>query len=221
MKFLLRLCLVLLPWAVRRPLLQWLLGYRIHPTARIGWSWIFPGTLVMEAHARIGHFNTAIHLDRIELGEHASIGRGNWITGFPKGDPRHFAHRVGRRPELVLGPHSAVTKQHHLDCTERVEIGAFTTVAGYGSQFLTHSIDLPRNRQDAAPIRIGDYCFVGTDVVVLGGAELPPRSVLGAKALLNRRHTEPGWLYAGVPARPIRALPADAAYFSRTEGFVR
>jgi acetyltransferase-like isoleucine patch superfamily enzyme len=121
---------------------------------------------------------------------------------------------------LTLGAHAAVTKSHHLDCTDRIDIGAFTTLAGYRSQLLTHSIDLAHNRQDAAPIVIGEYCFVGTAVVVLGGARLPARSVLGAKALLNHAHVEPGWLYAGVPARPVQALPEDAAYFRRTTGFV-
>lgn len=220
MKFLFRLCVVLLPWALRRHVLRSVYGFRIHPTARIGLAWIFPAELVLGEGARIGHLNVAIHLARIELGPHAIIERNNWITGFPRGDRRHFAHRSEREPALIMGAHSAVTKHHHLDCTDRIAIGAFATVAGYGSQFLTHSIDLRANRQDAAPIVIGEYCFVGTAVVVLGGAKLPARSVLGAKALLNKAHTEPGKLYAGVPAEAVGAVPEDAAYFRRTTGFV-
>lgn len=220
MKFLLRLCVVILPWALRRHALRWCFGYQIHPAARIGWSWIFPEQLVMAEGARIGHLNVAIHLARVELGPHSCIDRGNWITGCPRGGRLHFTHLNDRDPALVLGPHSAVTKRHHLDCTERIEIGAFTIVAGYASQFLTHSIDLRKNRQDARPIIIGAYCFVGTNIVALGGSRLPPRSVLGAKALLNKAHAEPGWVYAGVPARAVAALPEDAAYFRRTTGFV-
>lgn len=220
MRLLIQLFVVLLPWFIRRRVLTACYGYRIHPTARIGWSWIFPRELAMGEGARIGHFNVAIHLQRVELGAHASIERGNWITGFPAGDARHFSHRKERAPVLVLGEHSAVTKDHHFDCTDRIEIGRFTIVAGYRSQLLTHSIDLAANRQDSAPIRLGDHCFVGTNVVVLGGARLPDRSVLGAKALLTESYAEPGWLYAGVPARAVKALPADAAYFRRTEGFV-
>lgn len=220
MKSLFRLCVVLLPWFLRRTVLRTIYGYEIDPTARIGCSWIFPRHLVLRAHARIGHLNVAINLERLELGAHATIDRANWITGFPAGDARHFAHCATREPVLLLGAHGAITKHHHLDCTDRIEIGAFTTVAGYGSQLLTHSIDLQRNRQDAAPIVIGEYCFVGTDVVILGGARLPPRSVLGAKALLNKAHATPGQLYAGVPAEPVQAVPADAEYFRRTTGFV-
>jgi acetyltransferase-like isoleucine patch superfamily enzyme len=220
MRVLFRFLVILLPWLLRRHVLRIVYAYEIHPTARIGWSWIFPGKLVMGPHTRIGHGNVAIHLERMELGAHACLDRGNWITGFPRHDSRHFAHCASRTPMLFMGPHSAVTKNHHLDCTDRIEIGPFATIAGYGSQLMTHSIDLERNRQDAAPITIGEYCFVGTDVVVLGGAVLPARSVLGAKALLNKAHVQTDWLYAGVPARPIRPLPADGAYFRRTTGFV-
>ena len=85
---------------------------------------------------------------------------------------------------------------------------------------MTHSIDLQLARQHSEPITVGAYCFVGTDCVLLGGAALPDRSVLGAKSLLNKPYTEPGQLYGGVPARPVAALPADAAYFSREAGFI-
>jgi acetyltransferase-like isoleucine patch superfamily enzyme len=220
MKFLFRLCVVLLPWPLRRRALQWIYGYRIHPTASIGWSWIFPEQLRMGEGARIGHLNVAIHLRRLDLAPHALIERSNWITGFPHGDRRHFTHLPARDPALVLGEHSAVTKHHHLDCTDRISIGAFAIIGGYRSQLLTHAIDLERCRQDAAPIAVGEYSFVGTNVVILGGACLPPRSVLGAKALLNKAHSEPLWLYAGVPARPIQPISPAAEYFQRTTGFV-
>ena len=220
MIFLFRLCVVLLPWFLRRRVLQWVYGYQIHPTARIGCSWIFPRQLLLREHASIGHANVAIHLERIELGAHARIDRSNWITGFPRTDARHFSHRVDRDPALVVGDHAAITKHHHLDCTDRIEIGAFTTIAGYASQLMTHSIDLAENRQDAAPIVIGEYCFVGTNVVVLGGARLPARSVLGAKALLNKSYEVTETLYGGVPARPLKRIPSDDKYFSRTSGFV-
>lgn len=220
MKLIARLLVVLMPWPLRRWLLVRFFGYKIHPTASIGYSWIFPGELEMAEHARIGHLNVAIHLRSVRLGAHALIERSNWITGYPAGGARHFGHRPERDPALVVGEHTAITKGHHLDCTDRIEIGAFTIIGGYRSQLLTHSIDFEQNRQDAVPITIGAHCFVGTNVVILGGARLPDRSVLGAKSLLNAPFAEPGWLYAGVPARPAKALPADAAYFRRTIGMV-
>lgn len=175
----------------------------------------------MQEGARIGHFNIAIHLDQMEMGQKASIARGNWITGFPSNtDSKHFRHQAERRSLFIMGERSAITKNHHFDCTNIIRIGRFTTIAGYQSQFLTHSINVMDNRQDSAPIIIGEYTFVGTNVVMLGGAELPARSVLGAKSLLNKKFTDEWMLYGGVPAKPIQQIPADAKYFTRADGFV-
>ena len=119
-----------------------------------------------------------------------------------------------------MGAHSAVTKNHHLDCTDRITIGPFTTIAGYHSQLLTHSIDVHECRQDSAPIHLGDHCFIGTNVVVLGGSRLPDRSVLGAKALLNKAFELPDHLYGGVPAKDLGKLEGVSKYFYRECGFV-
>ena len=221
MKTLLAALSICLPWPLRRRLLGWAFGYRIHPTARIGLAWVRPQRLVMEAHAYIGNLTVCKNLGLIHMQEHAFIGNGNWITGYPPGPSRHFAHQPDRRPELLIGRHAAITNRHFIDCTATVSIGAFTTFAGFSSQILTHSIDLTASRQAAVPVTIGEYCFIGTNSVLLGGSALPDRSVLGAKSLLNKVYTEPGTLYGGVPAKPISALPVEQmAYFRRAAGFV-
>lgn len=213
--------IVIQPWFIKRFLLQKLLGYKIHPTARIGFSWIFPDHLIMESYSLIGHFNIAIHLNKIHLQNYAKIGRGNWITGFSVNKKsKHFNHQPNRTPELIVGEHAAITKNHHFDCTHQIKIGKFTTIAGYQSQLLTHSINIEENRQDSSPILIGDYCFVSTSVVILGGSCLPSYSVLGAKSLLNKGFNETHFLYGGVPAKSIKALNNHSKYFTRKEGFV-
>jgi acetyltransferase-like isoleucine patch superfamily enzyme len=220
MKTLLRFLSFLLPWGLRRSLLEKQFGYSIHPTSRIGLAWIFPRRLVMEEGSRIGHLNVCKNIDLFHLGAHAFVGQLNWITGFPSGSSRHFAHQTDRRPELILENHAGVSSRHLIDCTARVRIGAFATIAGFRSQLLTHSIDLAAGRQTAEPIDIGEYCFTGTNSVMLGGSALPHHSVLGAQSLLNKKWEEPYRLYAGVPAKPIKELPPEMEYFRRTEGFV-
>jgi acetyltransferase-like isoleucine patch superfamily enzyme len=211
----------LMPWRLKRWALQHWFGFRLDPAAHIGFSWIFPSKLVMESGAKIGHFTFAVNLDLIEMKKDSGIGRGNWITGFPtKTDSLHFKHQLARRAELYLGESANITKNHHIDCTDRIEIGRFATVAGYRSQFLTHSVDLYENRQDSSPIIIGEYSFVATDVIVLGGAILPPRSALVAKSLLNKPYTEEWRLYGGVPAKVINEISKNAKYFTRTEGYI-
>jgi acetyltransferase-like isoleucine patch superfamily enzyme len=213
--------ILLLPWPLKRSLLQKLFGYRLAPTARIGLAWVYPRQLTMAAGSRIDHFTVAVNLDWLALGENASIGRSNWITGFPTGTGSlHFSHQPERRAELLLGAHAAITKHHHIDCTNCVSIGPFTIIAGYSSQLLSHAIDLQHNRQHSKPITIGAYCFVGSSCVILGGSVLPDHSVLGALSLLNKPHSEPWGLYAGQPAEWRKAIDPSAAYFSRSSGFV-
>lgn len=77
--------LACLPWPLRRWVLNTFYGYKIHRTARLGFCFPVAKHLIMEEHSRIGHLTVCVHLDLVHLKAHASIGRGNWITGFPTG----------------------------------------------------------------------------------------------------------------------------------------
>jgi len=210
-----------MPWRIKRFLLTHFYGYKIAKNAHIGISYIFPKYLEMNDGAKIGHFNVAIHLTTLQMGKNVTIDRWNWITGFPENTTsHHFAHDITRRSELIIGDESAITKHHHIDCTNAIHIGRYVTIAGYYSQLLTHSIDIYEGRQDSLAITIGDYCFISTGVKLLGGSVLPPYSVLGAGAVLNKRYEEGYILYAGVPAKPIKKLSDNIRYFTRDTGFV-
>jgi hypothetical protein len=213
---------LILPWPLRRAILRRFLGYEIADTSRIGLSWIYPKKLIMKEGARIGHLTICKDIDLVLMEESASIGNLDWITGYPSGLPGsgHFGHQPDRRPELVMSRHSAITNRHFIDCTERIHLGAFATVAGFASQLMTHSVNLELSRQEAYPITIGAYCFVGTNCVLLGGGSLPDYSVLGAKSLLNQAFTESYFLYGGVPAKAIKALPDTTQYFHRQSGYI-
>lgn len=220
MRILIALFAAPMPWPLKRWMLQRLLGFRIHPSARIGLSLLLVEQLEMAAHSRIGHLNVLKGLALVRLEEHARIGRNNWIYAFPRGHSRHFAHLPERFPALSLGAHSAITHRHLIDCTEHVTLGCFSTVAGYCTQILTHSVDVHRGRQHAEPVHLGHYTFIGTDSCILGGAVLPDHCVLGAKSLLRTAHETPYRVYAGVPSREVAELPQDAGYFTRTTGFI-
>jgi acetyltransferase-like isoleucine patch superfamily enzyme len=216
-----KILFLFLPWTLRRRALERLFGYKISSSAYIGFAWIYPRKLIMEGRSRIDHFTVAIHLDLIKMGKKSLIGRSNWITGYPTlNSSKHFKHQPERAAELIVGESSSITKKHHFDCTNQIKIGQFSTIAGYDSQFLTHSINLNDNRQDSKPILIGDYTFVGTNVTVLGGSVLPSYSVLGAKSLLNKSFSSSWKIYAGVPAKEITNISKDAKYFNRKIGFV-
>jgi hypothetical protein len=198
MRALFRLFVVLLPWALKRVVLRSVYGYDVHATARIGVAWVFPARLVMGAHSRIDHLTVCKGMELVSIGERGNVGL-NWISAYPLDLPPHFTHLTARNAHLIVEEHASITNRHIIECTEEVGIGAFATLAGFRSQILTHSIDLAACRQDAKPVRIGRYCFVGTAVRI---------------SLVQQR------LYAGVPAKAVSQLDPGMKYFTRTDGYV-
>ncbi|CAN8139492.1 Acyltransferase [uncultured Thiomicrorhabdus sp.] len=220
-KIIIVISLILFPWSIRRWFFKKIFGYQIHPKAFISrLAFIVPQDLIMHESAKIAAFTIAIHLKKLEMREYSSIGRSNWISGFPSGSKKHFVHVENREPSLTIGYHSAITKKHIIDCTQTIKIGKYSTIAGYQSQFLTHSIDYVLSRQDCSPIIIGDYCLVGTGCIFLPGTSLPNYSIVGAGSVVNKVFTESHVLYAGVPAMKKKSLSQDAEYFLREKGFV-
>lgn len=216
MKILIQLLVVLIPWKIRRLLLNRFWKYEIHPTAKIGLSYIYPKHLVMEEGATIGHLNVAIHLELIRMEKDSTICQRNWITGFPLRDKTKFKRFPDRKPYLLMGKDSAITKQHHIDCTDLVYIGDLSVIAGYGSQILSHSTSIKYDDGGCAPVTIGHHCFVGTRSIILPNAMLPNYSVLGAGAVLNKRFSEEYALYGGVPASFIKKEDVSYKFFHRT-----
>lgn len=211
----------LLPWGIRRRLLNIIFNHSISKSAHIGFSIILAKRIEMHAKSRIGHFTIIKGASLIVLNERSSIGNLNWIFAFPIGTKsQHFHDQPGRSASLVLGRHSAITARHILDCTDSIKIGEFSTVAGYRTQFLTHSINLRESRQKAECIEIGKYCFIGTGCILLPGASLPDFCVLGAGSVLTKKFKDSFSLYSGTPAIQVRSLENSALYFHRTQGFI-
>ncbi len=213
----------LFPWFLRRWLMSLFWGYDIAPTAKIGMSIILAKHLKMAEGARIGHLTFCKNIDLLSIGKNSFIGSNVYITGFPvRDDFDSFKHRPERKCELVLGESVSITSRHYIDCNGGVYVGDFTTIAGLGTQILTHSIDIYKNRQDAESVIIGKYCFVSTGCIILKGTILPSYSVLAAGAVLASKYTEEGWLYGGVPAKPIKTFDKkEVVYFHRTEREVK
>lgn len=210
---------LIFPWPIRRFLLNRLLGFHIDPSARVGLSILSCDRVYLDRSSRIGHLTVVKGLEELRLHPFARVGNLNWITGQVRSG-RHFLEQTARRSILTVGTHAAITHRHLIDCTDVVTIGAFSTVAGWGSQILTHGIDVVESRQRCAPVSVGDYCFVGTRSILLKGSVLPQSSVLAPGAVLSRAFDQSHTLYGGVPARAIKEIAAEAAYFHRAEGFV-
>lgn len=210
----------LLPWVIKKPVMARLFGYRFSTGARIGLALVDAREVDLGPNSSIGAFTIIRNLERLELGAEAKIGTFNWIFG-AQNTGGSFAEEIGRYSALVLGVGAAITSRHLIDCIDRVDIGAFTTVAGYRSQFLTHAIDLRRNRQSCAPIQIGAHCFIGTGVIVLKGVTIPDRCAIGAGTVVGKSLPDEGFIYGGNPVQQRRAIDSHERYFSRTSARVK
>lgn len=220
LKFFASIFFLFLPWFLRRHCYIIFFGYLIDRSAKIGFSLVFCDKLEMGPGSKIGSLNVIKGLRLLKLEESSSIGNINWITGFPINDKSFFVHVPDREPALIVGLHSAITNRHLIDCTDKVSLGNFTTFAGFRSQILTHSIDIFDCRQSCKPITIGDYSFIGTGSIILGGVNFPSYSVLAAGSILNASFIETYSLYGGAPAKLIKQLDHKSKYFLRLKGFV-
>ncbi|MGO4927782.1 acyltransferase [Fundicoccus sp. Sow4_F4] len=75
-----------------------------------------------------------------------------------------------------------------------------------------HEIGSPLRRAGNAtysPIEIGNGCWIGAGVTILGGVKIGNGTVVGAGSLVNS-NLEPNTLYAGVPAKRIRDLVVES-----------
>lgn len=174
------------------------LGHPVHPTARARRSVVWKvARISMGPDSQIGPMNLFKHMREVRLDESASVGRLNVVSSHPV-----FGRLYTHGATLSLGTKAKITSRHQLDCSGGVHLGPFASIAGHQTRVLTHGVDLSRDAQAAYPLRIGERSFVGARCLLLGGGQLPDRSVLGAGSVLPRTDElgEPG-LYAGVPAK--------------------
>jgi acetyltransferase-like isoleucine patch superfamily enzyme len=214
------LALMFTPSFIKVTLLNKFMGCEIDKTAYIGISYIDVKKIKMDKGARIKHFNIIRNVDLLQLDAYASMGNFNKISALPLESQKHFLHERSRAPTLTMGEHSSVVTGHFFDCCNAITIGAYATIAGFGSSFFTHGIDIAENCQSSAPISVGAYSMVSACCVLTKGSALPNYSVLGANSTLHKSHDQPYTLYSGVPAVAVKELPKDSKFFTRQKGFV-
>lgn len=203
-----------LPGEWRAAILKRLFGHEVDPSARIGLCFIAVDHLVMGPQTAIGHLTFIRGLHNVILHEEAIIGRLNWITANPLGDPNFFKTVEDRDPSLEVGRASAIMHRMLIDCNNKITIGEYGGLAGFRTVLMTHGVDIRENRQTAGTIDIGDRTIISTNCVVLGGSAIPDKSVVAAGSVVRSRFDEPG-LYSGVPAKRVADLPQDAKFFTR------
>ncbi len=110
---------------------------------------------------------------QLAIGDDVWIGSSCWISPTGVGDISIGSHvDLGPGVMIVTGSHEIAVEGDH--------------VAGKGC---------------SAPTTIGDGCWIGARATILKGVDIPPRTVVAAGAVVQKQAvSQPGWLWAGVPA---------------------
>lgn len=206
--------LVLLPGRLRHILARRLLGWEVHPTARIGRSVVVADEVYVGPNAAIGSGNVIKGLAELRLDEGAVIGSLNWISGPPLSSGL-FPHSPRRHPALLMRGGAAITARHIIDCSDTVTFEKLAILSGIRSTIFTHSVNLVRNQQRTGRVTIGERSAVLTNSLVLAGTAVAPRSIVSAGSVITTPLVKEHVIYRGNPAVEIRDLPEDLAFFRR------
>ncbi len=212
--------LAVLPSRLKIAIYNKFFGCEIDKTAHIGFSYIRVRKIKMGPHSYIGHLNILKNLELLEMDHHATMGNLNRASALPFGSAKHFQEVMERFPSLSVGAHTAIVRGHFFDCNSAIKFGHHSLLAGHGSAFFTHGVNVERNRQETAPVTIGNYCMIAACCVITKGASLPDYSVLGANSTLHKAFEQTHTLYSGVPAKAVRALDPASVFFHRESGRV-
>ena len=219
------LAVAVLPNTVKRPLYRLVFGYHLGLGVRIGLALLDAEDVVLGEGTRIGHFTVITGTRRVTTGRDVRIGWANVVRGGACVNLGDYAeilrlnvlnaipdHDCTTEPQSVLevGAGTVITSGHRIDFTDRVTLGKNVIIGGRNSSLWTH------NRQETAPIEIGDFCYLGSEVRLAPGAKLPDECILGLGSVLTGEIKEPRSLVAGVPAKVVRPMSEkDLAHVRR------
>jgi len=216
MRRLFLLLIAVLPSSVKIAILRQMFGYKIGNGVRIGFSVIDVRHCELDDGCSIGHLNTIQGFDLLRIGRSSSILNLNRITGSSR-TSQLFPHSTCKESAFCMGEESCLTSRHLVDVQDRIEIGAFTTIAGATSQIWTHGIDVEMAQQTTHPVRVGSYSYIGARVLLLPGCVVPDRCVVAAGAVVAGVLPEENAVYAGMPAA-LKKSGIQGAYFTRKRG---
>jgi acetyltransferase-like isoleucine patch superfamily enzyme len=208
--------LALLPSWLKIPIYRFLFRYEIGKGVRIGFSpFLGVRRCRIGDHTRIGSFNLFTQVQDLEIGEHVRVGFLNVFRGGERITVGSFATILRQNvfnaivePDTVnpvesvleLGPGVFVAAGHWLDFTDGIRVGGHSIIGGRNSSFWTH------NRQRTRPIVIGCHAYLGSEVRLAPGVELPAFCIVALGSVLSGRLAQPRVLIGGNPARVVREL---------------
>lgn len=109
-------------------------------------------------------------------------------------------------PSIIIGDRVFLGRGCEFNIKQRITIGQGSAIAS-GCKFIDHDHGISGLRLDETPgqeaaITLGDYVWLGCNVVVLKGVTIGSSAVVGAGAVVTK-NIPGGEIWAGVPARLV------------------
>jgi acetyltransferase-like isoleucine patch superfamily enzyme len=119
----------------------------------------------------------------------------------------YFPDRIVRGRNVFPGD----SPNNFIDATNGIEIGDYTNIGpGVGLISANHDVIDNSIYTRQPPIRIGTFCWLGMNVVVLPGVVLGDFTTVGAGAVVTKSFPEGYCVIGGNPARVIKLLDKAA-----------
>lgn len=132
-------------------------------------------------------------VERISMGKDCAVHDGAWLAAEPGGN-------------LAIGDGVYVGHNVHLHAIDDVVIGTGTMIAdGVLINSGTHIPEDEMAVRGTGRISVGERCFIGQNVVILGGVSIGQGATIGAGAVVTR-DVPAGATAVGVPARVISSI---------------
>lgn len=129
-----------------------------------------------------------------------------------KGIRLHGKPEIYQPEKLNIGVNVSLNGNVFLNCMGGISIGN-NVVISHGVTILSTTLDPKdfdkvetRKEHKFKKVTIGDGVWLCANATILPGVSIAPCCIIAAGVVVTKSIEEPGWIYGGVPARPIRKV---------------
>lgn len=133
------------------------------------------------------------------------------VLGFNRGAywPVHFTSKINQWQHIVIGVETNPGYEPgcYIQGLGKVFIGDYTRIAqNVGIISSNHDLYDSRKHLHDTEVRIGNYCWLGMNSVVLPGVTLGDFTIVGAGSVVTKSFSEGYCVIGGTPAKIIKYL---------------
>lgn len=121
---------------------------------------------------------------------------------------------IENEENLKIGYNVSINKRVYIQCVGGVEIGDCVTIS-HECVILTSGLETKDyanicmqkyRKHTVKSVKIGNGVWLGAGVKIMPGVEIASYCIIGSGSVVTKKLEKEGWLYAGIPAKPIKPL---------------